>query len=452
MNIIIAGDGKVGGSLARKLSAEGYNITLIDSNAKVLDATLERYDVMVVHGNCTLMSVLANADVENTQLLIAATSADEINLLCCMTAHKMNPNLHTIARIRNPEYSEQIYKMRDAFGLSMTVNPEKQTAIEIERLLKYPEFLRRDTFAKGRVELVELRINSTSVLKDVSLNELYGIVKCQVLVCAVRRNGRVETPDGNFVLKEGDRIYVTASSYNITIMLKNMGIITQKVKRVILCGGGKVSYYLAKILRKSGVSVEIIEKQEQRARELAELLPGVDIIHGDSSRRTLLESQGIEDCDALITLTGMDELNIIISMYAQTCGVPQVITKVGHTDSSSIQDSLHLGSIVCPKDLCCDTIVGYVRALDAQTGAAISVHNIADGQAEAVEFRADENTKHCGESLKNIQLKNNMLIACITHKGKIEIPNGDSCFESGDTVIVVSKGDVAIHRLNDIFQ
>lgn len=245
---------------------------------------------------------------------------------------------------------------------------------------------------------------------------------------------------------------MTASSYNITIMLKNMGIITQKVKRVILCGGGKISYYLAKILRKSGVSVEIIEKQEQRARELAELLPGVDIIHGDSSRRTLLESQGIEDCDALITLTGMDELNIIISMYAQTCGVPQVITKVGHTDSSSIQDSLHLGSIVCPKDLCCDTIVGYVRALDAQTGAAISVHNIADGQAEAVEFRADENTKHCGESLKNIQLKNNMLIACITHKGKIEIPNGDSCFEAGDTVIVVSKGDVAIHRLNDVFQ
>lgn len=369
-----------------------------------------------------------------------------------MESHKMNPNLHTIARIRNPEYSEQIYAMRDDFGLSITVNPEKQAAVEIERLLKYPEFLRRDTFAKGRVELVELRINSDSVLKDVSLNELYGIVKCQVLVCAVRRNGRVETPDGNFVLKEGDRIYVTAPSQNLTIMLKNMGIITKKVKRVILCGGGKVSYYLTKILRKSGVSVKIIEENEQRARQLAELLPGVDIIHGDSSRRTLLESQGIEDCDALITLTGMDELNIIISMYAQTCGVPQVITKVGHTDSSSIQDSLHLGSIVCPKDLCCDTIVGYVRALDAQTGAAISVHNIADGQAEAVEFRADEHTKHCGVPLKDIQLKNNMLIACITHKGKIEIPNGDSCFESGDTVIVVSKGDVAIHRLNDVFQ
>ena len=452
MKIIIAGDGKVGGTLARKLSAEGYDITLIDSNPKVLDASLERYDVMAVYGNCTLMSVLSEAGVERADILIAAASADETNLLCCLTAHKMNPNLHTIARIRNPEYSEQIYKMRDTFGLSLTVNPEKQTAVEIERLLKYPVFLQRDTFAKGRVELVELRIDEDSILKDVSLNDLYSIVKCQVLVCAVRRNGQVETPDGNFVLKEGDRIYVTAPSDNLTIMLKNMGLITHKVKRVILCGGGKVSYYLAKILRKSGVAVEIIEENEAKARQLAELLPSVEIINGDASRRTLLESQGIEDCDALITLTGMDELNIIISMYAKTCGVPQVITKVGHTDRSSIQDSLRLGSIVCTKDLCCDTIVGYVRALGAQTGAAISVHNIADGQVEAVEFRVDGKTKYCGKPLKEISIKNNMLIACITHKGKTEIPNGGSYFEDGDTVIVVSKGDVALHQLNDIFQ
>ena len=210
MKIIIAGDGKVGGTLTRKLSAEGYDITLIDTDPKVINASLERYDVMAVHGNCTLMSVLSEADVEHTDLLIATTSADEINLLCCMTAHNMNPNLHTIARIRNPEYSEQIYHMRDAFGLSLTVNPEKQAAVEIERLLKYPVFLQRDTFAKGRVELVELRVSDGSVLRDVSLNELYGIVKCKVLVCAVRRNGKVEAPDGNFVLKEGDRIYVTA--------------------------------------------------------------------------------------------------------------------------------------------------------------------------------------------------------------------------------------------------
>ncbi len=452
MRIIIAGDGKVGGNLTRKLSAEGYDVTLIDTNQKVLDASLERYDVMAVHGNCALMSVLSNAGVEKADVLIASASADEINLLCCMTAHKMNPNLHTIARIRNPEYSEQIYQMRDDFGLSMTVNPERQAAVEIERLLKYPGFLQRDTFAKGRIELVQLRIDENSVLKNVSLTDLYGIVKCQVLVCAVRRDGKVQAPDGNFVLREGDRIYVTAPSQNLTILLKNLGLISHKIKRAIICGGGKVSYYLSNILSRQGVAVEVIEQDEKRAFELAQLLPKVSVIHGDASRRTLLESQGIDDCDAFITLTGMDELNIILSMYAKTCGVEKIITKVGHTDRSSIQDSLNLGSVVCPKDLCCNTIVGYIRALDAQTGAAISVHNIADGQGEAMEFRADEYTKNCGIPLKDLKIKKNVLISCITHKGVTVIPNGSSSFEAGDTVIVVTTGEVVIHQLNDIFE
>ena len=451
MRIIIAGDGKVGATLTRKLSAEGCDLTLIDSNPKVLEASLERYDVMAIQGNCALMSVLNKAEIKKTDLLIAATGADEINLLSCMTAHKMNDRLHTIARIRNPEYSEQIYNMSGEFGLSLAVNPEKQTAIEIERLLKYPGFLQRDTFAKGKVEIVELEIDGKSVLKDVSLNELYGIIKCKILVCAVRRNGVVVAPDGNFILREGDRIYVTAPSTNMSILLKNLGIITHKIKNVILCGGGRVSYYLAKKLEGTGVSVKIIEQDPDRARNLAEMLPETTIINGDASRRTMLESQGIENCDALITLTGMDELNIIISLYAKSSGVPTVITKVAHTEKSNIQDSLQIGSVVCPKELCCNTIVRYVRALEAQTGAAISVHSIVDGQVEALEFLADEHTKNCGMALRDVKVRKNVLIVCITHKGKTVIPDGESKFEVGDTVIVVATGDAVIHKLNDIF-
>ena len=451
MRIIIAGDGKVGATLTRKLSAEGCDLTLIDSNPKVLEASLERYDVMAIQGNCALMSVLDKAEIKKTDLLIAATGADEINLLSCMTAHKMNDRLHTIARIRNPEYSEQIYNMSGEFGLSMVVNPEKQAAIEIERLLKYPGFLQRDTFAKGKVVIVELEIDGKSVLKDVSLNELYGIIKCKILVCAVRRNGVVVAPDGNFILREGDRIYVTAPSTNMSILLKNLGIITHKIKNVILCGGGRVSYYLAKKLEGTGVSVKIIEQDPDRARNLAEMLPETTIINGDASRRTMLESQGIENCDALITLTGMDELNIIISLYAKSSGVPKVITKVAHTEKSNIQDSLQIGSVVCPKELCCNTIVRYVRALEAQTGAAISVHSIVDGQVEALEFLADKYTKNCGMALRDIKVRKNVLIVCITHKGKTVIPDGESKFEVGDTVIVVATGDAVIHKLNDIF-
>ena len=452
MRIIIAGDGKVGLTLTRKLSAEGYDLTLIDSNQKVLDSTIERYDIMTVNGNCATMEVLQDAGIMKADLLIAATGADEINLLCCMTAHMMNPNVHTIARIRNPEYGNQVFKMRDLLGLSLTVNPERQAATEIWRLLKYPGFLRRDTFAKGRVEIVEIRLDAESRLCNVALNDLGSIVKCQVLVFAVHRNGRVETPDGNFILREGDHIFVTAVTQNLTILLKNLGIITQKVKRVILCGGGRVSYYLAEYLLKSGIIVEIIEQNKERCIELSNLLPNACIVHGDASSQHLLQSEGISEADAVVTLTGLDEMNMIISLYAKTCGVPQVITKVGHTENSSIQDSLGLGSIVCPKELCCSNIVRYVRAMGNKTGAALAVHTLADGQAEALEFKVDEATLRCGEPLKNIKTRKNCLVVCITHGNKTEIPNGDSTFEQGDIVIVVTSGDSVIHQMNDIFE
>ena len=452
MKIIIAGDGKVGSMLTRQLSAEGYDLTLIDANLKVLESTEERYDIMVVQGNCASMETLEQAGAAEADLLIAVTNADEVNLLCCMTAHGLNPDIHTIARVRNPEYTEQVYKMRGLFALSMMVNPEKLAAVEIERLLKYPGFLKRDTFAKGRVEIVELRVEAGHKLCSTALNDLYSIVKCKILVCTVIRNGKAVAPDGNFVLQAGDRIFVTAPTNTLTILLKNLGIITHKVKRVILCGGGRVSYYLAQILLKNGIGVQIVEQNYDRCLQLANLLPQASIIHGDASREFLLDNEGISDCDALVTLTGMDETNIIISLYGSNCKVPQIITKLGRLENNTILDSLPIGSIISPKELCCNHIVRYVRAMENQTGAALTVHTIADGQTEAVEFMVDENTLHCGEPLKKLKLKKNVLIVCITHGARLEIPNGDSSFVRGDTMIVVTGADRVIYQLNDIFE
>lgn len=451
MKIIIAGDGKVGLSLARQLSAEGHDLTLIDLDHKVLETTVEQYDVMAVEGNCAAMSVLLQAGVKEANLLIAATNADEVNLLCCMTAHGINQNIHTIARIRNPEYTDQIYEMRDTFALSLAVNPENQAANEIERLLKYPGFLRRDTFAKGRAEIVELRVDERSKLRNVSLSEMDGIVKCKVLVCTVLRNGSAVAPGGNFILREGDRIFVTAPTANLTVLLKNLGIITRRVRRVILCGGGRVSYYLAKLLIRDGISVQLIEQNYDRCRELAALLPEACVVHGDCSSQARLESEGIGSCDALVTLTGIDEMNMIISLYGNSRKVPQIITKLGRAENSSLADSLALGSVVCPRELCCNTIVRYVRAMQNQTGAAVSIHSIADGQAEAVEFLVDSTTRHCGEPLKKLKLKPNVLIVSITHGSHTEIPNGDSVFREGDTVVVVTSGRGVLQQINDIF-
>ena len=451
MNIIIAGDGKVGSMLTRQLSSEGHDITVIDSDVNVLQASVERYDVISVHGNCASMSVLQEAGVRDADLLIACTNADEVNLLCCTTAHALNPKLHTIARIRNPEYTEQIHRMRNVFGLSMVINPENQAAMEIERLLKYPGFLRRDTFAKGRTEIVELRVDAGSKLCNVSLMDLRGIVKCQVLVCAVLRGGSAIMPKGDFVLKEGDRVFFTALTENLTTLLKNLGIITRRVRSVTLCGGGRVSYYLASRLKKSGISCQIIESDYERCKELCELLPDTDIIHGDISEQDLLDSEGLAETDALVTLTGLDELNMIVSLYASSRGVPQVITKLGHIGNRSVIDSLALGSVLSPRELVCSNIVRYVRAMENQTGAAISVHTIADGQAEAMEFLVDGNTRHCGKPLKDIRLKPNVLLVSINHNGQNEIANGNSVFEAGNTVLVVTNGREVIRQLNDIF-
>lgn len=451
VKILIAGCGQVGETLARELSSENHDITLLDSDPKVLETGVERYDVITVQGNCAAMQVLDQAGVKEADLLIACTGSDELNLLCCMTAHVANPRLHTIARIRNPEYTEQAYRMRDAFALSMAFNPEHQAAEEIGRLLKFPGFLKRDSFAKGRVQIVEIRIDEDSKLCNVPLSSMNAIVKCRVLVCAVLRDGKAITPDGHFTLLEGDRIFVTAPADDLALLLKNLGIVTHKVRRVMIAGGGTVAYYLAEYLRQSHMDLTILEQDRERCLELAAKFPKVNVICGNVKDQSLLESEDISSVDALVTLTGVDELNLLISLYGHRRGVGQIVTRLDHMELSGITGDLPIGSVICPSLLCCSNIVRYVRALQNQTGAAIAIHSIADGHAEAMEFRVDENTEHCGEPLKKIKLRHNILLVSISRGASIEIPNGDSCFRPGDTVVVVASGDDVILQLNDIF-
>ncbi len=452
MKIIIAGNGKVGAALTRQLCAEGYDITLIDSDPHVLEAIVDRYDVMAVEGNCASMEILRTAGIQTADLLIAVTNADEINLLCCVTAHQINPGLHTIARIRNPEYSGQVYSMADAFALSLSVNPELQAAAEIERLLRYPGFLQRDTFVKGRAVIAELRLEQENILCGKPLKDMARVTGCNVLICAVLRNGSAVAPDGNFILNAGDRIFVTAPTDELTKLLKSLGIITRRVKRVMICGGGRISHYLAQLLTKSGMEITLIEKDYDRCKLLAQRLPTAHIVHGDASSQELLDSEGLRRMDALVSLTGLDELNFVISLYGSNQQVPQIVTKLAHMENPQILSNLPLGSIINPKLLCSNIITGYVRALKNKTGAAVSLHTIADGMVEAAEFQLDESARHCGEPLRQLSLKKNVLIVCISHGAKMEIPNGNSCFYRGDNVIVVTVQRSGIEQFNDIFE
>ncbi len=450
MEIIVAGAGKVGLTLARQLVSEEHSVTLIDMNSQILEDAIGQFDTMSICGNCASKEILLQAGVEKADLVIAATNADEVNLLCCMTAHGINKNLHTIARIRNPEYAEQVMTMPEVFPLSLTINPEKHAAQEIQRLLHYPGFLRRDAFAKGRAEIVELRIDEKSKLSNIALRDLSNVIKCKVLVCAVLRQGNAVAPSGDFVLQPGDRVFVTAPTATLGLLLKNLGILTRRVRKVLICGGGRVSYYLAKLLEKDGIQVSLIDRDYARCAELAALLPDTTILRGDCSNPALLDNQGIGDVDALCSLTGMDETNMIISLYGNVRNVPQVITKLSRGERV-IADTLPVGSVICPKELCSNIIVRYVRAMQNQTGAAVSVHTIADGQVEAVEFLVDSSTRNCGKPLKALKLKPNVLIASITHGAQTQIPNGDSIFAEGDTVVAVTSGRGILKSINDIF-
>lgn len=453
MNIIVAGDGKVGLAITRLLSQENHDIVMVDTNKDIMEENLLPYDIMPVVGNSATMTTLQQANVEQSDLFIAATSADEINILSCLTARKLNPFIHTIARVRNPEYTEQLFLMRGDLGLSMLINPEKEGAQEIFRLLQLPGVLRRETFAKGRVEIVEIRVPEKSILDGVTMNGLTHALKGRkVLVCVVSRNGKAFIPTSETMLKAGDHIFVTAPVAVLSYLLKKLDVTQKKIRYAMLIGGGRVSYYLANALVDAGIKVKIIEKDAQRCSHLADILPdGVSVIHADGSSQDVLDSEGIAEMDALVTLTGVDEQNVIASMYGNTRGVPHIVTKINRTEMTGMIENLPIGSMVSPKELCSANVVQYVRALQNQAGAAITLHRIANGRAETMEFVINECSRHIGEPLKKIRLKKNTLISCINHRGKTIIPDGNSSFEIGDIVIVVTNRDEPILQFNDIF-
>lgn len=450
MEILIAGAGKVGNSVAEQLTQEGHNITMIDARSNVLELAQSSYDVNTVMGNSASMTVLQNAEVETKDILIAATNSDEINMLTCSVAKSLNPNINCIARIRNPQYVDQAYRMADQFGLALVINPERQAAHEIAQLIRVPGTLQRDTFVKARIEVIELKVGER--LKGTKLFDLEKITRIKVLVCAVSRDGDIIMPDGNFVLKENDHIYVTAKPNELHRLLYSLGVVKKDIKNVLITGGGRISYYLAQELTKARMKMHIIERDRETCEMLAELLPNVTIVHGDAASRGTLESEELGTYDAVVSCTGIDEVNIVTSMVASLNNVPLTITKVGRGDNVEVVNALPIGPAVCPKELCTDHIVSYVRAMGNTSGSALSVHTIARGQAEILEFQADENTKYIGKQFRDIPIKKNILIVCVGHGLKSEVANGNSSYQVGDTVVVVAGEGSLVTNLNDIFE
>lgn len=451
MNIIIVGDGKVGHTLAEHLTEEEHNVVIIDNNAAILAHSQELLDVMVVAGNGASLETQKEAGVQTGDLLIAVTSEDEINLLCCILARKLGCK-HTIARVRNPEYSQQMQLLREELGLSMTVNPERAAAHEIYKILQFPAFLKRDTFAKGLVELVELKISEESVLCGTTLEELSRKLKMHMLVCAVERGEDVTIPSGSFRLQAGDIITITAAAYELAALLKVLGLNPNRAHNVMLIGGSRTAVYLAQELIHSRISVKIIEENEARCHELSDLLPDALIIHGNGTNQELLREEGVEHTDAIVTLTGMDEENIIMSLFAKGLGVKKNITKINRSEYAPLFKDKGIDSVISPKLLTSNDILRYVRAMSNTSGGqVVTLHSIIENKAEALEFRIAEDAQYTDIPLMQLRLKPNILICCINRGGKIIIPRGSDVIKANDTVILVTTANRPIVAFKDIF-
>ncbi len=406
-------------------------------------------DVFCVAGEGGSVEVQQRADVPHADLVIACTSTDECNMLSCLIARRLGAR-HTIARVRNPIYYKQIDFLKKDLHLSMVVNPELIVAGDITRLLLFPDASKVETFVKGRVELVEFPIHCGK-LEGLSLSELYARFQVQVLVCAVESGETVLIPDGDYILKAGDKLHIAASHQNMEQFFKKIALRKEKIKNAMICGGGRVAYYLASQLCNLGMNVKIIERNRERCEELCELLPKATIINGDATEHDLLIEEGIEKTDAFIALTGMDEENIIMSLFASKQSVSKVIVKINEDRRAMMIDELGLDSIVSAKTATADAILGYVRARrNSQCSANVeTMYHLLDGRVEALEFIIKSENAYTGVPLKDLNLKVNNIIACIARGRKIIIPNGDDSIQVGDSVVIITMTK-QIRDLDDI--
>jgi len=450
MRIFIVGCGKIGQTLAKQLVAEAHDVTIIDTDERVLSNINNTLDVICYAGNGASYPTLRDAGAHEADLLIAVTESDEVNMLCCLTAHKLGAK-NTVARVRNPEYFEQFYFLKDELGLSMVINPELAAAQEIARILRFPSAANIQLFAKGRAELASVRLSEDNPFIGIPLYQIPQKTGTRVLICAVERGGEVFIPSGTFVLQPGDMAYITGATNEMTEVFRKMKMLTGRIRDVIIAGGSRTTYYLAGILDKLGVSVKIIEKDGERAQSLGAMLEKSTVIHGDVADHDLLLEEGLNGSDAFVALTGLDEGNILASMYAASSGARKVVTKINNQNLVDLVHDARLESVISPRDITANRIVAYVRAVNASKDSSNveSLVQIAGGQVEVLEFHAGDEGAYLHIPLKNLKTKPGILIACIVRKGRAIIPGGMDTIEPRDGVLVATK-EHRIGALDDI--
>lgn len=451
MQIIIVGCGKVGRTLVEQLSGEDHNIVVIDNRSDKVSAITDELDAMGIVGNGVSYQTLIEANIAQADLLIAVTGSDEQNLLCCVIARKAS-KCKTIARVRNPVYNNEIDFLRREFDLAMIINPELTSSSEIARIFQFPSAVKIDSFAKGRIELLHFRVSKDCLLNNYELIHIRGTLKCDVLVCMVNRGGKIIIPRGDFVFQEGDTVAIVASPSKASEFFKKIRITAGRVHTAMLVGGGTIAYYLARRLCAAGIQTKIIELDPKRCGDLSELLPKATIICGDATDQRLLMQEGLEKVDGFAALTGMDEENILLSLFAKSVSQAKVVTKVNRITFNSVLSGLNLDSITYPRLLTADTIIKYARSMNESLNSNVeNLYKLEDGKAEALEFYIKEESGVTGIPFETLPIRKNILICCINRKGKIIIPGGQDQLRVGDSVVVVLT-DYRLHDIREILE
>ncbi|MBR3589167.1 MAG: Trk system potassium transporter TrkA [Clostridia bacterium] len=451
MNIVIVGCGKIGRALVENLSAEGHDITVIDNNPTVVSEITNMYDVIGLCGNGADSDILVEAGIENVELFAAFSGSDELNMLSCFVARRMGAK-HTIARIRNLEYNDRsLGILRQHLNLSMAVNPEKLAAREIFNILKFPSALKIENFSARNFEMVEIRLKSDSALDGMTIEQMRKKYDYKFLICVVQRGDSVTIPDGNFVLRGGDKVAITADPIEVQKLLKHVGVLQKQARNVMIIGASRTAYYLSKMLLGIGCSVKVVDSNLEKCENFSELLSKVDVVYGDAAKEELLLEEGLGSMDAFVSLTGMDEENILLSYYASSHNTPKVVSKVNRTEFSDMAEKLGIDSIISPKIATTDIIVRYARALKNSMGSSVeTMYKLMDGKVEAIEFYVRDDCEVIDVPLKNIRFKSNILIGGIIREKKtVIIPSGDDVIKANDKVVVLTAGH-RIESLDDV--
>jgi trk system potassium uptake protein TrkA len=437
LHIIIVGCGQVGSTLVEQLSAEGHDITIIDKNSERIEELTNLYDVMGVVGNGASFGIQMEAGIKDTDLIIAVTESDELNLLCCTVARRVG-ECAAIARVRNPDYGIEVGYLREKLGLAMIINPELEASREIARILCMPNALEVNSFAHGQAELVKFRVPTGNMIDGMSVATL-GTKTNEILICAIERNGQINIPSGDFEIRAGDVVSFAAPRKFAKAFFKMIGFKTNQVKSTMIIGGGSSAYYLAKQLIHVGINVKIIEKSRKRCEELSVLLPKAVIINGNGSDEELLKEEGLQDTEAFVPLTGSDEENILLTLHAKHISNAKVITQINRLTFSDVINSLDLGSVIYPRYITSEAIIAYVRAKSASRSSNIeTLSHMFNHRVEAIEFRVDKESKVTNVPIKDLDIKKNVLISFINRHGKIILPSGQDCIKPGDTVMIVT--------------